>query len=153
MIGRLSAANLVKSFGVASRLYKNTIVSSSCIGQSCNLSTNSAPSRVFAQYTLYKEKSALTVSPVSPTLVPVSDYAKKIKKEGSIIFEFTPANSSGKGMDWQKKQFYSLYPTELGSLITCDIKKGLEFSHEFIPNGKFKFFLSSSYPHTITFDP
>jgi hypothetical protein len=136
---RLSLVNLVKSAVIVTRFSKTT-AAASLIGQSSKLSTSTAPSRVFTQYALYKEKAALSVSPVCPTLVPVTDFAKKIKKDGSVVFELTPANSSGNGVfDWHKKVIYRLYPVELGSLITCDLKKGLEFTQEYSLNGRFAF--------------
>jgi hypothetical protein len=151
---RHSLVNLVKSAVIVTRFSK-TSAAASLIGQSSKLSTSTAPSRVFTQYALYKEKAALSVSPVCPTLVPVTDYAKKIKKDGSVVFELTPANSSGNGVfDWHKKVIYRLYPVELGSLITCDLKKGLEFTQEYSLNGRFTFLCySGTFFYPLLFFP
>lgn len=88
---------------------------------------NSAP--VFAAYSIYKGKAALSVKPIPPT-VQHRGQATVLVKEGALLFEIAPAGANPREYDWSKKQFFALTLAEMGDLIVMDKLKGIEFFHD-----------------------
>lgn len=83
---------------------------------------------VFADYTVYKQKSALAVKPIPPTF-KTSDGYKTVAREGSIFFEMAPAVGN-RQYDWNSKVTFSLNPTECGVLLAADKNEQLLFTHD-----------------------
>ncbi|XP_064970363.1 single-stranded DNA-binding protein WHY2, mitochondrial-like isoform X3 [Musa acuminata AAA Group] len=82
-----------------------------------------------AEYTLYKGKAALSVSPVLPTFREVDSGISRVYKKGCVILTFWPAIGQRK-YDWQKKQAFALSPTEVGSFIGLGPAESCEFFHD-----------------------
>ncbi|CAL9764626.1 unnamed protein product [Musa acuminata subsp. burmannicoides] len=85
--------------------------------------------RRYADYTVFKGKAALSVSPVLPTFREVDSGVSRVSKKGCVILTFWPAIGQRK-YDWQKKQAFALSPTEVGSLIGLGPAESCEFFHD-----------------------
>ncbi|XVF63488.1 hypothetical protein PTKIN_Ptkin09bG0090600 [Pterospermum kingtungense] len=87
--------------------------------------------RVFAPYTVYKGKAALSVSPLLPTFSKIDSASASLRvdRQGSMMLTFWPAVGERK-YDWEKRQKFALSPTEVGSLISMGPHDGSEFFHD-----------------------
>ncbi|XWS24663.1 hypothetical protein CRYUN_Cryun27aG0002000 [Craigia yunnanensis] len=87
--------------------------------------------RVFAPYTVYKGKAALSVSPLLPTFSKIDSGSAglKVDRRGSMMLTFWPAVAERK-YDWEKRQKFALSPTEVGSLISMGAHDVSEFFHD-----------------------
>ncbi|XWS22011.1 hypothetical protein CRYUN_Cryun30bG0106900 [Craigia yunnanensis] len=87
--------------------------------------------RVFAPYTVYKGKAALSVSPLLPTFCKIDSGSASLKvdRSGSMMLTFWPAVGERK-YDWEKRQKFALSPTEVGSLISMGVQDVSEFFHD-----------------------
>ncbi|KAG1331227.1 single-stranded DNA-bindig protein WHY2, mitochondrial [Cocos nucifera] len=85
--------------------------------------------RRFADYTIFKGKAALSVSPKLPSFCKVDSGSSRVDRKGVVMMTFWPAVGQRK-YDWQKKQFFALSPTEVGSLISLGPDESCEFLHD-----------------------
>ncbi|XAR55679.1 hypothetical protein NMG60_11035836 [Bertholletia excelsa] len=85
--------------------------------------------RVFAPYSIYKGKAALSVTPVLPTFSKMNSGGLKVDRRGSIMLTFMPAAGERK-YDWEKRQVFALSATEVGSLISLGSGDSCEFFHD-----------------------
>ncbi|CAK9164566.1 unnamed protein product [Ilex paraguariensis] len=85
--------------------------------------------RVFAPYTVYKGKAALSASPSLPTFSKLESGGLKIDRRGSIMLTFWPAVGERK-YDWEKRQMFALSATEVGSMLSLGSKDSCEFFHD-----------------------
>ncbi|OVA05795.1 Plant transcription factor [Macleaya cordata] len=85
--------------------------------------------KVFVDYTLFKGKAALSMSPVLPKFSKINAGNMRVEKKGSVLLTFFPAIGERK-YDWQKKQVFALSATELGSLISLGPADSAEFFHD-----------------------
>ncbi|KAK4775397.1 hypothetical protein SAY86_010332 [Trapa natans] len=91
-------------------------------------STGSIMGRVFADYSVYKGKASLSLSPVLPTFTRM-EYGLRVDRQGKMMLRFCPAVGDRK-YDWEKKQLFALSATELGSIISLGPKDSCEFFHD-----------------------
>ncbi|XP_020572571.1 single-stranded DNA-binding protein WHY1, chloroplastic-like [Phalaenopsis equestris] len=87
------------------------------------------PTRVYAGYSIYKGKAALSVEPKPPEFAPLDSGAFKVSKEGFVLLQFAPAVVA-RQYDWNRKQVFSLSVGEIGTLIGLGAKDGCEFFHD-----------------------
>ncbi|CDP11529.1 unnamed protein product [Coffea canephora] len=59
--------------------------------------------KIFASYSVYKGKAALSTSPMLPTFRKLDSGGVKLDRKGSIMLTFWPAVGERK-YDWEKKQ-------------------------------------------------
>ncbi|KAL3513316.1 hypothetical protein ACH5RR_026033 [Cinchona calisaya] len=85
--------------------------------------------KIFASYSVYKGKAALSASPRLPTLSKLDSGGVKVDRKGSIMLTFWPAVSERK-YDWEKKQHFALSATEVGSMINLGPQDSCEFFHD-----------------------
>ncbi|XP_052190382.1 single-stranded DNA-binding protein WHY2, mitochondrial [Diospyros lotus] len=86
-------------------------------------------SRIFAPYSVYKGKAALSATPVLPKFTKMNSGGLKVDRQGSIMLRFWPAVGERK-YDWEKRQLFALSATEVGSLISLGPKDSCEFFHD-----------------------
>lgn len=84
---------------------------------------------VFAPYTVYKGKAALSARPILPTFSKLDSGGLKVDRRGTIMLTLWPAVGERK-YDWEKKQSFALSATEVGSLISLGPKESCEFFHD-----------------------
>ncbi|XP_050214083.1 single-stranded DNA-binding protein WHY2, mitochondrial [Mercurialis annua] len=85
--------------------------------------------RVFAPFSIYKGKAALSVQPVLPTFSRLNSGDLKVERYGSIMLTFLPAMGERK-YDYEKKQKFALSATEVGSLLSLGPKDSFECFHD-----------------------
>ncbi|XP_010677192.2 single-stranded DNA-binding protein WHY2, mitochondrial [Beta vulgaris subsp. vulgaris] len=85
--------------------------------------------RIFAAYSVYKGKAALSAEPVPPKFSTVNCGGMKVKRQGFILLSFSPSVGERK-YDWQRKQVFALSATEVGSLIALGPTGSCEFFHD-----------------------
>ncbi|WOL14275.1 hypothetical protein Cni_G23055 [Canna indica] len=115
------AANVKASF------WSNTGHGISTFGPDLAIDAGSSSVRSYANYTVFKGKAALSMTPVLPTIRKVD--ISKVYKNGCVMVTFWPAIGQRK-YDWQKKQAFALSPTEVGSLIALGPAESCEFFHD-----------------------
>lgn len=83
--------------------------------------------RVFADYSIYKGKGALSLKAIKPEWKETATADVGINRAGSMFFEFAPSDQSGaqsgfgeRRYEWGKKQTFALSPTEMGGFIVQD---------------------------------
>nr|XP_017244738.1 PREDICTED: single-stranded DNA-bindig protein WHY2, mitochondrial-like isoform X2 [Daucus carota subsp. sativus] len=126
---RRNAANPRKC--VSNSLMEQRVMTKACISTaSQSFSTNGKLSdRVFANYNIYKGKVALSASPRLPQFSKLDSGSLKVDRQGTIMLSFSPAIGERK-YDWEKKQFFALSTTEVGSLISLGPNDTCEFYHD-----------------------
>lgn len=85
--------------------------------------------RIFAPYSIYKGKAAVSVDPILPTFTKMDSGHFRVERKGCILLTFWPAVGERK-YDWGKKQVFALSATEVGSLISMGSKDSSEFFHD-----------------------
>lgn len=85
--------------------------------------------RIYAPYSVYKGKAALSAFPVPPKFTQVNSGALRVKRQGYIMLTFSPAVGERK-YDWERKQLFALSATEVGSLINLSPNGSCEFFHD-----------------------
>ncbi|KAK3014799.1 hypothetical protein RJ639_009130 [Escallonia herrerae] len=85
--------------------------------------------RIYADYSIYKGKAALSAGPAPPKFSKLDSGGLKVDRCGTIMLTFTPASGERK-YDWEKKQRFALSPTEVGSLISLKALESCEFFHD-----------------------
>nr|XP_027092747.1 single-stranded DNA-binding protein WHY2, mitochondrial-like [Coffea arabica] len=85
--------------------------------------------KIFASYSVYKGKAALSTSPMLPTFRKLDSGGVKLDRKGSIMLTFWPAVGERK-YDWEKKQCFALSATEVGSMINMGPQDTREFFHD-----------------------
>ncbi|KAK6919825.1 Whirly transcription factor [Dillenia turbinata] len=73
--------------------------------------------RVFAPYSVFKGKAALSVDPFLPTFSKLTSGGVRVDRRGGIMMTFWPAH-------------FALSATEVGSLISLGAKESCEFFHD-----------------------
>ncbi|XP_020679799.1 single-stranded DNA-binding protein WHY1, chloroplastic [Dendrobium catenatum] len=92
-------------------------------------SPGTQPTRVYAGYSIYKGKAALSLEPKSPEFAPLDSGAFKVSKEGFVLLQFAPAVGT-RQYDWNRKQVFSLSVGEIGTLMGLGAKDACEFFHD-----------------------
>lgn len=85
--------------------------------------------RVYAAYNVYKGKAGVSMFPCLPTFTKLKSGSLVVDRRGSVLLTFFPAIGERK-YDWTKKQFFSLNPTEVGTLISLGPRDSCEFFHD-----------------------
>ncbi|KAH7519759.1 hypothetical protein FEM48_Zijuj08G0071200 [Ziziphus jujuba var. spinosa] len=85
--------------------------------------------RIFAPYTIFKGKAALSVAPMLPTFTKLESGSLVVDRRGSIMLTFMPAIGERK-YDRERRQVFSLSATEVGSLISLGADESCEFFHD-----------------------
>ncbi|XP_057973035.1 single-stranded DNA-binding protein WHY2, mitochondrial [Malania oleifera] len=86
--------------------------------------------RIFAPYSIYKGKAALSAIPVLPTFAKLdSGSGLKVDRRGVMMLKFWPAVGERK-YDWERRQMFALSPTEVGSLLSLGPHDSCEFFHD-----------------------
>ncbi|KDP31614.1 hypothetical protein JCGZ_14839 [Jatropha curcas] len=85
--------------------------------------------RIFAPYSVFKGKAALSVSPVLPTFTKLDSGHLTVQRRGSLMLTFMPAIGERK-YDYSRRQCFALSATEVGSLISLGPKDSSEFFHD-----------------------
>lgn len=85
--------------------------------------------RVFADYSIFKGKAALSAKPTLPTFSKLDSGNLKMDRRGSIMLTFRPAIGERK-YDSEKKQLFALSATEVGSFISLGPNDSCEFFHD-----------------------
>ncbi|CAI9754256.1 unnamed protein product [Fraxinus pennsylvanica] len=85
--------------------------------------------KIFAPYSIYKGKAALSASPILPTFSKLESGGFRVDRRGVIFLTFWPAIGERK-YDWDKRQTFALSATEVGSLISLGPKDSCEFFHD-----------------------
>jgi len=88
-----------------------------------------AANQIFAPYSVYKGKAALSVKPVLPTFKNLDSGCLIVDRRGVVMLTFLPAIGERK-YNYEKKQMFALSPTEVGSLISLGPKDSCEFFHD-----------------------
>lgn len=90
------------------------------------------PPKTFANFSIYKGKSAMQVAPLAPTFEQLGT-AQTTARDGGLLLTFAPA-SGPKAYDWAQKQLFSVGVTELGELLAAfghgAATRSLEFYHD-----------------------
>jgi hypothetical protein len=90
----------------------------------------SAPSRVFANFNIFRDTAMMDVKPLPPTMaaIPPSGESLKVERQGTMLFSFVPSTSGdGNGYNWSDKQHFALSVVECGDLLTA--KREFDFYH------------------------
>ncbi|KAH6795370.1 hypothetical protein C2S51_036356 [Perilla frutescens var. frutescens] len=85
--------------------------------------------KIFAPYSIYKGKAALSADPLLPKFTKLESGDYKVERRGVIMLTFWPAIGERK-YDWDKRQKFALSATEVGSLINLGAKDSCEFFHD-----------------------
>ncbi|XP_062022320.1 single-stranded DNA-binding protein WHY2, mitochondrial [Rosa rugosa] len=85
--------------------------------------------QVYAPFSIYKGKAALSLSPVLPTFTKLESGSVVVERRGSVMLKFMPAIGERK-YDSEKKQLFALSATEVGSLISLGPKDSCELFHD-----------------------
>ncbi|KAJ7973569.1 Single-stranded DNA-binding protein WHY2, mitochondrial [Quillaja saponaria] len=85
--------------------------------------------RIFAPYTVYKGKAALSLTPVLPTFTKLDSGSVVLDRRGVVMMRFWPSIGERK-YDWEKRQLFALSATEVGSLISLGPRDSCEFFHD-----------------------
>ncbi|KAL8233206.1 hypothetical protein R6Q57_002984 [Mikania cordata] len=85
--------------------------------------------RIFADYSIFKGKAALSATPVLPTFSKTDSGYTKVDRRGTIMLTFRPAIGERK-YDSEKKQLFALSVTEIGSFISLGPGDSCEFYHD-----------------------
>ncbi|XP_021912605.1 single-stranded DNA-binding protein WHY2, mitochondrial isoform X2 [Carica papaya] len=85
--------------------------------------------RVFAPYSIYKGKAALSMEPVLPTFAKLDSGGLRVDRRGVMMLTFLPAIGERK-YDWQSRQKFALSATEVGSFISLGPTGASEFFHD-----------------------
>ncbi|KAL2893967.1 Single-stranded DNA-binding protein WHY2 mitochondrial [Bienertia sinuspersici] len=101
----------------------------SCAGFSTFGQKESNNERIFAAYSVYKGKAALSAEPAPPKFCKLDSGGIRVKRQGYILLSFSPAVAERK-YDWQRKQVFALSATEVGALIALGPNGSCEFFHD-----------------------
>ncbi|XP_008803798.1 single-stranded DNA-binding protein WHY2, mitochondrial-like [Phoenix dactylifera] len=85
--------------------------------------------KTYADFSIFKGKAALTVSPVLPTFSRLDSGSSKVDRRGVVLLKFMPAIGQRK-YDPEKKQLFALSATEIGCLISLGPAESCEFFHD-----------------------
>ncbi|XP_042047183.1 single-stranded DNA-binding protein WHY2, mitochondrial-like [Salvia splendens] len=85
--------------------------------------------RIFAPYSIYKGKAALSADPLLPKFTKLETGDYRVERRGVIMLTFWPSIGERK-YDWEKRQKFALSATEVGSLINLGPKDSCEFFHD-----------------------
>lgn len=85
--------------------------------------------RVYADFSIYKGKTALSASPILPRFSKMDSGYFKMDRKGVVMLKFMPAIGVRK-YDPQRKQMFALSPTEVGCLISLGPTESCEFFHD-----------------------
>ncbi|XP_075485635.1 single-stranded DNA-binding protein WHY2, mitochondrial [Primulina tabacum] len=107
------------------------------ITSQCGMSTSIGSSlldgkstaKIFAPYSIYKGKAALSADPLLPTFSKLESGGLKVDRRGVIMLTLWPSIGERK-YDWDKRQKFALSATEVGSLISLGSKDSCEFFHD-----------------------
>ncbi|XP_073004396.1 single-stranded DNA-binding protein WHY2, mitochondrial [Typha latifolia] len=94
-----------------------------------NVTHGNDSGKIYASYTLFKGKAAMSVDPKLPNLLKLESGGSRVDRKGVVMLTFWPAIGQRK-YDWQRKQVFALSPTEVGSLISLGPAESCEFFHD-----------------------
>ncbi|KAF3440952.1 hypothetical protein FNV43_RR19238 [Rhamnella rubrinervis] len=89
----------------------------------------STAGKIFAPYTIFKGKAALSVTPLLPTFTKLESGNLVVDRRGSMMLKFLPAIGERK-YDNERRQIFCLSATEVGSLISLGADDSCEFFHD-----------------------
>ncbi|KAM3287630.1 single-stranded DNA-binding protein WHY2, mitochondrial isoform X1 [Capsicum chacoense] len=118
--------------GVKDSIWKhaiNTFAGFSSVRQYGAADAGKLAGRVFAPYSVFKGKAALSAEPRLPTFNKMDSGVVKLNRRGVIMLTFWPSIGERK-YDWEKRQLFALSATEVGSLISMGTKDSCEFFHD-----------------------
>ncbi|KAK4708811.1 hypothetical protein R3W88_029736 [Solanum pinnatisectum] len=107
----------------------NTFAGFSTVRQNVVADAGKREGRVFAPYSVFKGKAALSAEPRLPTFNRVDSGGVKLNRRGVIMLTFWPSVGERK-YDWEKRQLFALSATEVGSLISMGTRDSSEFFHD-----------------------
>ncbi|KAJ4798396.1 DNA binding protein [Rhynchospora pubera] len=127
---RLSGFSVSRARDVKNTLLFNSFHTQHTFSTAAAESTQeSSVGRKFASYTLFKGKAALQAYPILPKFCTTSSGFSRMEKNGVVMLVFWPAIGTRK-YDWEKKQYFALSPTEVGSLVSLGPSDSCEFFHD-----------------------
>ncbi|KAI3986494.1 hypothetical protein MKX01_037776 [Papaver californicum] len=85
--------------------------------------------KIFVDYTIFKGKGALNMSPIPPKFRQLQSGGVRIDRKGAMMLNFFPAVGPKK-YDWQNRQGIALSVTEIGALISLGPSESAEFFHD-----------------------
>ncbi|KAF3449016.1 hypothetical protein FNV43_RR09740 [Rhamnella rubrinervis] len=91
--------------------------------------TGSTAGKIFAPYTIFKGKAALSVTLVLPTFTKLESGNLVVDRCGSMLLKFLPAIGERK-YDSERRHNFCLSATEVGSLISLGADDSCEFFHD-----------------------
>ncbi|KAF3448837.1 hypothetical protein FNV43_RR09550 [Rhamnella rubrinervis] len=91
--------------------------------------TGSTAGKIFAPYTIFKGKAALSVTLVLPTFTKLESGNLVVDRCGSMMLKFLPAIGERK-YDSERRHNFCLSATEVGSLISLGADDSCEFFHD-----------------------
>lgn len=107
----------------------NTFAGFSAVRQNVAVDAGKLEGRVFAPFSVFKGKAALSAEPRLPTFSRLDSGGVKLKHRGVIMLTFWPSVGDRK-YDWEKRQLFALSATEVGSLIIMGTRDSSEFFHD-----------------------
>ncbi|XP_015056791.1 single-stranded DNA-binding protein WHY2, mitochondrial isoform X1 [Solanum pennellii] len=107
----------------------NTFAAFSTVRQDVVADAGKREGRVFAPYSVFKGKAALSAEPRLPTFNRLDSGGVKLNRRGVIMLTFWPSVGERK-YDWEKRQLFALSATEVGSLISMGTRDSSEFFHD-----------------------
>ncbi|KAK9995202.1 hypothetical protein SO802_024905 [Lithocarpus litseifolius] len=113
----------------ASRLYAFTSRAGISNARENSAAKGYIADRIFAPYSVYKGKAALSVTPILPTFTKLDSGSLVVDRRGAMMMKFLPAVGERK-YDNEKRQVFALSPTEVGSMISLGPKDSCEFFHD-----------------------
>lgn len=119
-------SSVLLSSGARAFLLKNSYTMRSKL---C-MSSTAESSKVFAKYSIYKGKGAVSIKGIPPSLNKLESNAKVVSREGALLLEFAPIGNAAREYDWSKKITFALAPTECGSFLAMSKATGVEFFHD-----------------------
>ncbi|GAV72013.1 Whirly domain-containing protein [Cephalotus follicularis] len=92
-------------------------------------SKGNSAARVYAPYTVYKGKAALSVAPILPSFTKLDSGTFRVERQGVMLLTIWPSIGERK-YDWERRQRFALSATEVGSLISMGPTTSSEFFHD-----------------------
>ncbi|XP_065880791.1 single-stranded DNA-binding protein WHY2, mitochondrial [Euphorbia lathyris] len=85
--------------------------------------------RIFAPYSVFKGKAALSFQPVMPTFIKLDSGHHRIERRGVMLLTFMPSVGERK-YDYEKRQHFALSATEMGTVMSLGPTGSSEFFHD-----------------------
>lgn len=115
--------------GVAANDFKSLLGIASLAGMSTAAPSFEPNAKIFAPYSIYKGKAALSADPLLPKFTKLESGDYRVERRGVIMLTLWPSIGERK-YDWDKRLKFALSATEVGSLINLGPKDSCEFFHD-----------------------